>query len=92
MDGAGEYNAEGNKSEKGKYHMISLIRGTEETNKQREGGGRGLERQSRKRTLDYASQTGGHQGGAGTGEGVKERTHRHESRCSPETHPTRDVN
>lgn len=26
-------------SEKGKYHMISLIRGTEEINKQRGGGG-----------------------------------------------------
>ena len=43
MDGAREYNAKQNKSEKDKYHTISIICGISETKQLTKGGKREIE-------------------------------------------------
>ena len=55
MDGAKEYNAKQNKSEKDKYHIISLVWNLKtDTNEQRIK----RERQTKKQSLNYREQTG----------------------------------
>ena len=65
-DGAREFNAKWNKSEKGKYHMISLTCGIEETKQMSKEK---KETQTKKQTLNYREQTNGYQRGGGWGDG-----------------------
>ena len=62
-DEAREYNAKQNKSEKDKYHMISLMWSLRnKTNEQRR---KKKEKQTKKQTLNYREQTDGYQRGDG---------------------------
>ena len=73
MHGATEYHAKQNKSEKDKYHMISLICGISETKQMNKGKKRerDRERQTKNQTLNYREQTDGYQKGGGWGGRVK---------------------
>ena len=63
VDGAREYYAKQNNSEKDKHHMISLICGIQEKSQMIKGKKRG--RQTKKQTFNYTEQIDGYQKGGG---------------------------
>ena len=70
VDGARVYYAKGNKSEKDKYHMISLICGVNKTDEHRERGGGDRERGKAQEILTYREQTEGCWRGGGQEDGL----------------------